>query len=108
MVYLEAREKQKKERFNVLVTAEKTEFKEKRDELIQKEQSLAWYYLGLVGQMGFAVALPIATGALGGRYIDKWLGTTPKATLLFLFIGIAVSCIGFFGIIREIIHKRTY
>lgn len=101
------REDAQKERFDVVLTHEKTEIR-KKELLKKKEQSLGWYYFGLVGQIGFVIALPIAAGGIGGAYLDRWLGTTPKATLLLLLVGIVVSLVGFFSVIKEISRKRSY
>lgn len=95
---------QKKERFDVVLTPEKIEIRRKVA-WKKKEQSLGWYYLGLVGQIGFAIALPIVAGGVGGVYIDTWLGTRPLVTLLLLLIGVAVSFIGFFSVIKEVSHN---
>ncbi len=96
----------KKERFDVVLTEGKTEIR-KKELLKKKEQSLGWYYLGLVGEIGFVIALPIVAGSIGGVYIDKWLGTKPAATILLLLVGVGISFIGFFNVIGEIIHKKT-
>ncbi len=64
-----------------------------------------WYYVGYIGQIGFAIAIPIAGGALLGAYLDKIFLTYPKASLSFLLLGIAVSIIGFIRTIQEIIKE---
>jgi len=70
----------------------------------QKKQD-AWFYLGFVGQIGYAIALPIAGGALLGGYIDRTRSTYPKATLFLLFAGIVVSLLGFVKTIQDLIKK---
>lgn len=64
----------------------------------------AWYYLGLVGQIGYVIALPIAGGAIFGSYIDKQYGWYPKGTISGIVTGLAVSAVGFVRIIRQICH----
>lgn len=49
------------------------------------------YYLGLIGEIGFAIAVPIAGGGLLGVLIDRTWSTTPKATLSLLFFGVVIS-----------------
>ncbi|MBI2405135.1 AtpZ/AtpI family protein [Candidatus Gottesmanbacteria bacterium] len=90
-----------RERFDVVMSSETTQFRRKQ-EPEKKDGSDAWYYLGLVGQIGFAIALPIAAGGIGGAYIDTWLGTQPRATLLLLLLGVVVSLVGFFSVIKEV------
>jgi len=70
----------------------------------QKKQD-AWYYLGFVGQIGYAIALPVAGGALLGAYIDRVRSTYPQATLFLLFIGFVISFLGFVRTIQDIIKK---
>lgn len=72
---------------------------------VKKTQKNAdtWYYVGYIGEIGFAIAIPIAGGALLGAYVDKLFLTYPKATLSLLFLGIAVSIVGFIRTIQEII-----
>lgn len=93
-----------KEQFDVVISSETTQFRRKQ-EPEKKDGSDAWYYLGLVGQIGFAIALPIAAGGIAGVYVDKWLGTQPAATLLLLLIGIGISFAGFFSVIKEASHN---
>jgi predicted F0F1-ATPase subunit len=67
-----------------------------------------WYFLGLVGQLGYSIALPIAGGAILGRVVDDKFGTYPRATLSLLLLGIVIAGIGFYTTIREVLgmHKR--
>ncbi len=96
-----------KERFDVVLTGDKTEIREKNIGP-EKHKDNTWYYFGLVGEIGFAIALPIAAGGIGGAYVDKLLGSQPTATILFLLVGIGISFIGFFHIVEEVFHKRTH
>lgn len=61
----------------------------------RKDSDTTWYYLGLVGQIGYVVALPIAGGAILGSLIDH--------TILGLGIGILVSVVGFVRVIEKIL-----
>ena len=64
-----------------------------------------WYYVGYIGQIGFAIAIPIAGGAILGAYADKAFQTYPTLTLSFLFLGFVISIIGFIRTIQEIIRQ---
>lgn len=66
----------------------------------------AWYYLGFLGEIGFSISLPIAGGALLGAYLDSLLGSYPKGTVSFLFVGIVVSIASFIRIVGPM-TKRT-
>jgi|SRR3990167_945465 len=64
-----------------------------------------WYYLGLVGHIGFAIAVPIAGGALLGGYIDQQWSSFPKATLSLLMVGIALGITAFIRTLKDIIDE---
>ncbi len=65
-----------------------------------------WYYLGLIGEIGFAIAIPIAGGGLLGVVIDKAWSSTPKATLSLLFLGVVISFMNMFNIATMISGKN--
>jgi len=64
------------------------------------------YYFGLSGQVGFAIALPIAGGALIGSYIDGRVQTYPQYTIIFLFVGIVISMINFVATVHSILKRQ--
>jgi len=100
------KKKSEKEQYTLLLEKGKQGFfvsGHKRKKLKKQD---AWFYLGFVGQIGYAIALPIAGGALIGAYIDRTRMTYPKATLFLLFAGFVVSFLGFIKTIQDII-KRT-
>jgi len=45
--------------------------------------------LGLAWDLGYAIALPLVLLALGGRLLDKALGSTP----LFMLVGVVLSMV---------------
>lgn len=61
-----------------------------------------WYYLGLIGEIGFAIAIPITGGGLLGVMIDRMWSTAPKATLSLLFLGVVISFMNMFKIATTI------
>ena len=75
--------------------------KKKRSEI-----TAPWYYLGLIGEIGFAIALPIAGGALIGVVIDRTWGMTPKATLSLLFLGVIISFFNLFKTVETITKQK--
>ena len=66
----------------------------------------AWYHLGLVGDVGFAIAIPIAGGAIIGTQVDKYFSSYPRATLALMGVGIVVAGGGFIQILKEAIRKK--
>ena len=72
----------------------------------RREIIAPWYYLGLIGEIGFAIALPIAGGALIGVVIDRTWGMTPKATLSLLFLGVIISFFNLFKTVETITKQK--
>ena len=64
-----------------------------------------YYYLGLVGHIGFAIAIPIVGGALLGGYIDKRWSIYPKATLSLLVVGTALGITVFIRALKDVLEK---
>ncbi|HIC86342.1 MAG TPA: AtpZ/AtpI family protein [Desulfobacterales bacterium] len=58
--------------------------------------------LGLLSTIGMAMALSIAIGAGIGYYLDKWLGTKPWLSLVFLGLGIVAAFRNLF-----LLYKRS-
>ncbi len=52
-------------------------------------------------QLGFAVALPIAGGALLGTYLDKLLGMSPRMTLSLIFFGSIMGVTNIYFLFRD-------
>lgn len=63
-----------------------------------------WAGLGLVGSLGWIVALPTAAGTLLGRHLDQRLGTAPSFTLSLMLIGLAS---GMYGVWRFFLRDLT-
>jgi predicted F0F1-ATPase subunit len=73
-----------------------------------KKNSDTWKYLGAVGDIGFTIAIPIVLGAMTGKYIDTSFGTDPAGVLVFLFLGIVISVVGFIFKIKDIVEMDSY
>ena len=63
-----------------------------------KNSDSTWYYLGLVGQIGYVVALPIAGGAIIGSFVG--------GTLMGIVVGFVISVLGFIQVIQKILHTK--
>lgn len=78
-------------------------------EITKKKKRLpssTWSYVGFATDLGFTIALPIAGGAILGKYLDGLWGSYPKTTLSLLFLGIVISMVGFITIIRDVLKKK--
>ncbi|MBI4065434.1 AtpZ/AtpI family protein [Candidatus Gottesmanbacteria bacterium] len=96
-------ETHKKERFDIRIDEQGVGTRPRKDEKQNKNNLDSWYYLGVVGQIGFSIALPIAGGAILGSFIDRQMSIYPKATLGLLFFGVVVSCVTFYQTIKTIL-----
>lgn len=70
----------------------------------KKEDSLrnsVVFSFSLIGQIGFATALPLVIFSLLGKYFDNKLGTSPYLFLL----GILIATIQIYFYIRKIVKK---
>lgn len=96
-----------KDEFELFVSGEETNIAPRARGKKKTVQSGApWYYLGLIGEIGFVIALPMVGGALLGVVIDRTWSTTPKATLSLLFLGAAVSFFNVFKTVKTIIQTK--
>lgn len=55
--------------------------------------------LGLAWELGYTIAVPLVIFALGGRFLDKKLGTSPWLLLAGILLSIAIS--------SYIVYKKT-
>ncbi len=51
-----------------------------------------WQSLGVLGMVGWPIALASIAGVLLGRWLDHRWATGPQFTLLSLLVGVAVGC----------------
>ncbi len=96
----------KKDQFDLTLEEGKPITEAHRVKRKKERYASSWYYyLGLVGNIGFAIAVPIAGGALLGGYIDRQWSLYPKATLSLLIIGIALGITAFIRTLKDLIDE---
>jgi len=57
---------------------------------VEKKPS-SWSALGFAWELGYSIVIPLVLFALGGRYLDKQLGTSPWLLLAGLAISLALT-----------------
>lgn len=93
-------------RFEILLSGTTRINKQKLQDIEdQKSKNTTLYYLGYVGELGFAISIPIVLCTLGGKYLDDRWGTYPKMTLTLLVVGCVISIINFVEVIKTILKK---
>ncbi len=65
-----------------------------------------WEFVGMAGQVGFDIALPMALGLVAGVKLDERWGTKPQATLILFGLGLVLSCASLIRIVRDTTSKR--
>ncbi len=100
---------QDKQRFTLTLSKSHgyIESKRRKNRRDEKGNEDMWFYLGFVGEIGYAIALPIVGGALIGTLIDRHISVYPKATLVLLFIGSIVSVLGFIRTIQSLLQHKN-
>jgi predicted F0F1-ATPase subunit len=99
---------QEKQRYTLEITnSNRLVLSEREEKSKPKVKQDSWFYLGFVGEIGYAIALPIAGGALIGGYIDRHFSIYPRATLLLLLVGAIISILGFIRTIQVLINKKN-
>ena len=59
---------------------------------------------GLVGQIGYVIAIPAVIFAIGGAYLDKYTGLSPLFVILGLSLAFLISAFGVARVIRTILE----
>lgn len=65
-----------------------------------------WFWLGMFGLVGWAVAVPTVAGVFLGRWIDDRVDGGVSWTLTLLLVGVALGCLNAWYWIRQQIDRR--
>lgn len=68
----------------------------------QKERRETAQAMSLFTQLGLRMAACIFVGVIAGKYLDRWLGTSPWLLLIFIVLG-AISS---FKVLYDMVIKR--
>lgn len=61
--------------------------------------------LGLVGEIGYLVAVPAVAFGFGGAYLDKAWGTKPWLTIACLAFAILVSTVAVARVVKRVLSE---
>jgi len=81
---------------------------EKTDGLLRmkkNEPPSVWGSLGLMGALGLVIAIPIALGAIGGRYLDGIAHTNDVFLLLGLLLGLILGIYGAYRLLAPFLKR---
>lgn len=68
----------------------------------RSERQALWDALGLAWEMGYTIAIPLVLFAIGGRFLDRWLGTAPWLMLVGIGVAIVMSSIAITKKVRNV------
>jgi len=75
---------------------------EKRKVLARRDKDKGiWFGLGMMGTVGWSVAVPTVVGALLGRWLDERYDDTISWTLTLLLIGLVAGCLNAYHWVRR-------
>jgi hypothetical protein len=77
----------------------------KRERTVSKSQ--AWSkVIGIAGNLGWMIATPAVLFAVGGAYLDKWLGTSPLFVLIGIPLALIVSAMSVWKLIKQVQNEE--
>ncbi len=69
----------------------------------RKKDQGVWFGLGMIGTIGWSIAVPTLIGVALGIWIDKRWPSRISWTLTFLFVGLVLGCINaYYWVKREL------
>ncbi len=76
-----------------------TEKNDERKDAVKNETQKTFSVMALAWELGYLIAIPLVALTLGGRFLDKKLGTSP----LLLLIGVVAAII----LSSYMVYKKT-
>lgn len=92
--------------FELTVKGNTTRHSERVKKKGQNDSFSTFGTLGMVGDIGFTIAIPIVLGALIGKFLDTRVTVYPRGILGGLLVGIFISVIGFIAKIKELLTLK--
>lgn len=70
------------------------------------ERDQVWFWLGMFGLVGWAVAVPTLVGVFLGRWLDARVVGQVSWTITLLLVGVALGCLNAWYWIRQQMDRR--
>jgi F0F1-type ATP synthase assembly protein I len=71
----------------------------------KKSNELAWYYLGVAGNLGLSISIPLVLCIFLGIYLDTKLGTKPQCLLGGFVVGIVFSVLSLVHTVQAVLKE---
>lgn len=88
-----ARHDSRRERTEEVFLAEIQRRRERREQHERIGNRSFWTSVGMMGTVGWSVALPLTAGALFGRWLDSRLDSNAVFMVFFMLVGLGSGCI---------------
>ena len=62
----------------------------------KNKKSAPWSALRFAWELGYLIAIPLVIFALGGAFVDRWLGTKPWFLITGVMLSIIIYTLGVF------------
>ena len=80
--------------------------KAERKRRARGERDQVWFWLGMFGLVGWAVAVPTLAGVFLGRWLDDRFEGPASWTITLLLVGVALGCLNAWYWIRQQMDRR--
>jgi ATP synthase protein I len=81
--------------------------KAKRKQKAQREEEKStWFWLGMFGLVGWAIAIPTLAGIALGVWIDTTWPSRVSWTLTLLFVGVVLGCLNAWYWVKQESHHE--
>lgn len=80
--------------------------KAERKRRARGERDQVWFWLGMFGLVGWAVAVPTIGGVFLGRWLDQQFDGQVSWTITLLLAGVALGCLNAWYWIRQQMDRR--
>jgi ATP synthase protein I len=75
--------------------------REQHDEHVRDGDSSFWQSVGMMGTIGWSVAVPTVLGVLLGRWVDGYLDSAHVFLVFFMLAGLITGCVTAWRMIAE-------
>ena len=66
-----------------------------------------WQLLGVVGEIGYLVAIPAVLFGIGGAMLDERFQTKPWLTVGGLFFALFISAISVYHVVKRVLSQQS-
>ena len=95
-------------KFDLDISHGETSLSPHKESKNKKDQTVAWFFIGSAGQIGFAIIIPLLVGIALGIAFDNRFNTKPSGVLSGLGLGLLLSILSLVRTVKEIINSSSH